>query len=374
MFLGARAAADFCRSAFNNRSFAVNAPEITSMENRDMIAELLAEDGNQRRHRQSLGRMLLTTRGPVRIATAYVTDSDLLLGTKNRKVQLLTSLVHMDIVSGATSLHALRSLARAGIECRSFSAGRRLHAKVYIFGDECGLVTSANLTKNALDSNIEVGIRVTGSVVHALINWFDAFWSTAARIGLRELSRWEEETAALRQAYIALRRKAGAAPRRASETVPAIRSQSQFRALFKTAPSYFVCNTNRRHSPDGAHENLMQRTQYAAVWTDFKYPTHMQRVSKGDAIFMFAKGAGIIGVGRAKAGTEILPPDDPDRITSEFVEEEEWRVPVDDWLAWAEDDEDAYPWKMPNASFLDVSGNDYRKLREGISRHFLRGS
>jgi hypothetical protein len=339
-----------------------------------MIPELLAEDGNQRQHRVALRQMLASSRGPVRIATAYLTDSDLLLGRKNRQVQLLTSLVQMDIVSGATSLPALRSLVRAGVQCRSFSGGGRLHAKVYIFGDECAVVTSANLTRNALDSNIEVGIRVTGSAVQALANWFDAFWITAARIDLRDLAEWEEETAALRRAYSALRRQAGDAPRRRSEAVPAIRSESQFRKLLKKAPRCFVCNTNRKHSPDGADENLMCRTKYAAVWTEFKYPTHMQRVEKGDAIFMFAKGAGIVGVGRASAGTEVLLPGDPDRITSEFVKDEEWRVPVDDWLAWVENDAEACPWKrMPNASFLDISGEQYREFREEVSRHFLRG-
>jgi hypothetical protein len=45
---------------------------------------------------------------------------------------------------------------------------------------------------------------------------------------------------------------------------------------------------------------------------------------------------------------------------------------VEDWLAWAEDEEDAYPWKMPNASFLDVSGDSYRELRKAVRKHFLR--
>ncbi|MGH7168994.1 MAG: hypothetical protein ACRELG_01785 [Gemmataceae bacterium] len=118
----------------------------------------------------------------------------------------------------------------------------------------------------------------------------------------------------------------------------------------------------------------MRRTHYAAVWTDFKYPTHMERVDKGDAIFMFAKGAGIIGVGRAKKATEVLPPGDPDRITSDFAYDAEWRVPVAEWLAWVENDAEAYPWKMPNASFLDISGDEYCQLREGVRQHFLRES
>ena len=339
-----------------------------------MTLDLLAEDGNDRQHRESLAKTLAATGDPVRIAAAYVTDSELLLAGKNRRIQLLTSLVRMDIVSGATSLAALRSLVQAGVQCRSFSGGGRLHAKVYIFGDEYAVVTSANLTKSALDFNIEVGVRVTGSVVQMLANWFDAFWNSATPVDLRELSEWEKETAALRREYAALRKRAMEASRRRNEAVPTIRSQSQFRKLVKEAPRFFVCNTNRRHSPDGADENLMRRTHFAAVWTEFRYPRHMQQASKGDAIFMFAKGAGIIAVGRARSRTEVLPPGDPNRITNQFVKNEEWRVPVDDWLAWIENDEEAYPWKMPNASFLDVSGDDYCDFREKVSRHFLRGS
>lgn len=118
----------------------------------------------------------------------------------------------------------------------------------------------------------------------------------------------------------------------------------------------------------------MRQRQYAAVWEDFRYPTHMERVRRGDAIFMFAKGVGIIGVGRAKATHQILQASDPDRIRSaDEHNDPEWRVPVD-WLAWAEDDEDACPCRIPNASFVDVSGEGYRELRETIRKRFLRDS
>lgn len=337
-----------------------------------MSPYLLAEDGIHRQHRPSLRKILGTTQGLVRIASAYVTDSELLLGSQNHRIQLLTSLVRMDIVSGATSLPALRSLIQAGVKCRSVTGGARLHAKVYIFGDECAVITSANLTKSALDSNIEVGVQLTGTIVRQLADWFDAFWKSASRIDLRELSEWEQETAALRLAYASLRKEVGGRPRRRSEAIPQVRSQAKFRNLLQRAPRFFVCNTNRRHSPDGTDEELMLHSHYAAVWTDFKYPTHMERVDKGDAIFMFAKGAGIIGVGRAKAATEVLPPGYPGRITSDFEYDTEWRVPVEEWLAWVEDDAEAYPWIMPNASFLDISGDEYRQLREGVRRHFLR--
>ena len=128
-----------------------------------MLTVIAENDGGQRQHRHRLRDLLETTNGPVRIPSAYVTDTALLTSTKNRKVQLLTSLSPMDIVSGAPSLESLALLLKSGVYCRCVSGGPRLHAKVYIFGDESAVVTSANLTRNALNSNIEVGIQLTGS-------------------------------------------------------------------------------------------------------------------------------------------------------------------------------------------------------------------
>jgi hypothetical protein len=339
-----------------------------------MALEFIAEDGSQRQHRQWLRKLLNTTRGPVRVASAYVTDDDLLFGIKNRNVQLLTSLVRMDIVSGATSLRCLRSLIKSGVQCCCLSRGPRFHAKVYVCGDQSAVVTSANLTTNALNSNIEVGVHVTGTCVQELITWFDVFWKKANPLDLPKVSKWEKETEALRRAYAALRRKASAKPALPNEAMPSVRSPSELRDLAGNARGFFVCNTNRRHSPDGTDEALMRRSRYAAVWTEFNHRKHMERVGPGAAILMFAKGVGIIGVGRATGRHEVLPPGHPARITTGYRHEEEWRVPVDDWLAWAENEEDAYRWTMPNARFLDISGDKYRELCEAVFEHFLRDS
>jgi len=337
-----------------------------------MAIEVIAEDGGQRQHRQSLQKLLEATTGSLRIASAYVTDRQLLLGRKNRKVQLLTSLMRMDIISGATSLAALRSLIEAGVHCRCLSDGPRLHAKVYIFGGDSAVVTSANLTNSALDSNIEVGVRITGSAVQDLSAWFDASWAKADRVGTAEIAEWEQETEALRKEYAALRKKARAKPTFPSEVNPSVPLPSGFRDLMDNASGFFVCNTNRRHSPDGEDEELMRRTCYAAVWTEFRYPSHMERVEPGHVILMFAKGIGIVGVGRANGKCEILPPGDPGRISKDYRHDEEWRIPVNDWLAWAENAEDAFSWQMPNASFLDVSPDAYHEMREDVRKHFLR--
>jgi len=109
----------------------------------DVIAE---NEKGPRQHRIRLRDLLKKTDGLVRIASAYVTETDLLAGRGAREVRLLTSLLRMDIITGASSLDSLRSLIEGGVHCRCVTRGPRLHANVYIFGDELAVITSANLT------------------------------------------------------------------------------------------------------------------------------------------------------------------------------------------------------------------------------------
>ena len=81
---------------------------------------------------------------------------------------------------------------------------------------------------------------------------------------------------------------------------------------------------------------------------------------------MFAKDVGIIGIGLAKGRCQMLEPDDSDRLM--MTGTREWRVPTA-WLAW--NNNDAYRWKGRRATFFDVSEDMYRKLRNGVEKHFL---
>ena len=341
------------------------------------MLDVIAEDGgSQRQHRQRLQKLLETTNGPVRIASAYVTDTDLLVGIKNREVRLLTSLSRMDVVSGASSLDSLTSLIKSGVQCRCLSDRPRLHAKVYMFGDETAVVTSANLTRKALDWNIEVGVRLTGTATKELTVWFDILWGNAEGLDLPKVSKWKQETEGLRAEYAILRKKAGAKPTLPNEALPSVRSRKRLRDLLKNANRFFVCNTDRRHgkrTPSGGFvlEEEMHSRGYAAAWEEFKYPTHMDRVEPGDAIYMFAKGVGIIGIGPASGPRQMLEPSDPDRIRNGRTRE--WRVPVH-WLAWVEDDADSFWWRGPQPTFYEVSGDRYSELREGVRKHFLGDS
>ncbi|MGO8752841.1 MAG: phospholipase D-like domain-containing protein [Thermoguttaceae bacterium] len=347
-----------------------------------MIPEVIAEDGNDRQHRNRLRRLLETTRGSVRIASAYITENDLLSDIKDRNVRLLTSMLRMDVVSGATSLECLRLLIERGVQCRSLSEGPRLHAKVYMFGDEFAVVTSANLTRNALDSNIEAGAQLTGSAVQELTEWFDALWAKAESLDLDQLFKWQQATAGLRREYAVLRKKASAKPTLPNETLPSVGWRDELRELLDNANRFFLCNTHRRKrgtrtaSGGYALEEEMHKRHYAVAWEDFKYPGHMDKVGQSDAILMFAKGVGIIGVGRARAGREILQASDSDKVSRirnfDYQEKDrEWRVPVD-WLVWVEDDADACPFpSSPNATFVEVTGDKYSNRRQSVRRRFL---
>jgi hypothetical protein len=299
--------------------------------------KVIAEDGDRRRHRHSLRDLLETTEGSVRIASAYVTDTDLLSGIENRTVQVLTYLSRMDIVSGATSLESLRLLIERGANCRYLIAGPRLHAKVYVFGEQFAVVTSANLTTNALTSNIEVGVELAGSAVQELIVWFDAFWTKAHPLDVMQVVEWQQQIDPLRREYRELRSKAGVAlPNLPKGAPPSAESLEELRDLLnKKANRFFCCNSNRRQrarSPAGGYEleDRMHSRGFAAAWESFDFPKQMGKVERGDVILIFAKGAGIVGIGCATGKRQILEPGDPDTRTERTAAQEAF------WLSNAE--------------------------------------
>jgi hypothetical protein len=47
--------------------------------------------------------------------------------------------------------------------------------------------------------------------------------------------------------------------------------------------------------------------------------------------------------------------------------EREWRIPTE-WLVWKV--HQPFPWNSPNATFFDVSADEYESFREGLKSHF----
>src|SRR4051794_8645600 len=60
------------------------------------MPDVIAEDGRDRQHRLRLRHLLESTSDPVRIVSPYVTDRELLLGSQEREIRLVTSLFPMD--------------------------------------------------------------------------------------------------------------------------------------------------------------------------------------------------------------------------------------------------------------------------------------
>jgi hypothetical protein len=339
--------------------------------------KVILENGTAKQvHRNRLNALLASTQGTVRIAPAYVTDRDLLTRSPKRERRLLLSLMPMDIASGATSLESLGTLVKSGVDCRTLLERPRLHAKVYIFGSSRAVITSANLTRSALDSNIEAGAEISLDRVQQLVAWFDKLWNIASPLTLKRLSELQTETRALRAEYMKLKKKAKTKLRLPETGKQSGKLLDKLQHLFAKANRYFVCNTDRRdgrRTPTGGFvlEQEMLGRGFAAAWESFKFPSHMEQVEAGDAIFMFAKGIGVIAIGVATNRCERLMPDDPDRIRGSAYPQNaiEWRVPVQ-WLS-STDEAGAYPCKSPNFTFWDISEPQYDDLREGVKEHFL---
>lgn len=342
------------------------------------MSNLLLEDGSaNRRHRSHLAELLADSSGIVRVATAYLTERQLLSMMSDREVRLLISLTPLDVASGATSLEALNALLKMGVHCRTLPPRPRLHAKVYIFGSTRAVITSANLTTSALDSNIEVGVETSDTHAKELVTWFDQLWELAQPVTVEGIAELQHDTAALRQEFVKWKKRVKAKTKSQAKPSHAAKKTSAFsdslQNAFETATRFFVCNTDRRQkgrtSTGGfVLEEEMHNRGFAAAWEEFKYPTHMEMVEAGDVIFMFAKSVGIIGVGMAEGTCETLQPHQRGRVT-DVHNTVEWRIPTR-WLAWT-DSNGAFAWKSPNCTFWDVSDSRYDDFRADVMAHFL---
>ncbi|MDQ6775619.1 MAG: phospholipase D family protein [Actinomycetota bacterium] len=86
-------------------------------------------------------------------------------------------------------MSALRVLIDAGADVRGL---RGLHAKVFVFGDQRAIVTSANLTEAALARNAEFGcVSDDPAFVSACGAYVTQLHQAAAPVGIDQLGAWE---------------------------------------------------------------------------------------------------------------------------------------------------------------------------------------
>lgn len=134
--------------------------------------------------------------------------------------------------------------------------GQLVEGAVNILGASHAIVTSANLTGNALDSNIEVGVEVSEGQARELGKWFDQLWQIASPLTVPQLAELQSKTAALPRDYIRLKRRCKGKLSAAKVHKAGGKLTDSLQLLFSNAPRYFVCHTDRRQgerTPTGGY-------------------------------------------------------------------------------------------------------------------------
>ena len=114
-------------------------------------------------------------------------------------IQVITRFHPGEMCAGVSDPEALRLLLECGAKIRGI---RGLHAKVYLFGQQRAVVTSANLTEAALLRNHEFGF-VSGetTIIHRCREYFDQLWQRAgSNLDFARLEEWEGKITAAKLA------------------------------------------------------------------------------------------------------------------------------------------------------------------------------
>ena len=118
------------------------------------------------------------------------TAARLLKRGRPHQLRVITRFNLGDFADGVSDISALRLLMDTGAEIRGV---RNLHSKLYLFGESCAIVTSANLTEAALLRNHEFGfVTQDRGIIDECRRYFDAFWSRAGNdLRSEQLEEWE---------------------------------------------------------------------------------------------------------------------------------------------------------------------------------------
>ncbi|MCY3991263.1 MAG: phospholipase D family protein [Caldilineaceae bacterium] len=113
-----------------------------------------------------------------------------LLQHNPRKIQVITRFNLGDFAEGVSDVAALRNLLDAGAAVRGV---KNLHAKLYLVSKTRAVITSANLTVAALDSNHEFGMVTSEeTTVENCLDYFNDLWDRAGNDLLHDqLDTWD---------------------------------------------------------------------------------------------------------------------------------------------------------------------------------------
>ena len=133
----------------------------------------------------------------VRIASPFIklkAAQRLLFGWQPKRISVLTRFSLTDMAAGVSDLSALRFLMERGAKIRGI---KHLHSKLYLFGAQRVIVTSANLTSAALTRDLELGfVSEDAGAIKKCRTYVDSLGSRAgADLTLARLNQWEGQVA-----------------------------------------------------------------------------------------------------------------------------------------------------------------------------------
>lgn len=126
------------------------------------------------------------------VISAYITEPaiDLIIsaGSNRSRVRLFSRVSPQDVLSGATSIDALKKACNQGFKVYKIG---HLHAKIYVFDHERIYLSSANFTSNGLSlhgsGNLEVATRVESSKHN--LTYIDEILSAAHELDIEDLNK-----------------------------------------------------------------------------------------------------------------------------------------------------------------------------------------
>lgn len=144
---------------------------------------------------RELENALQAGQGEIGIVCPFIKKGALERLLKNYRTGLIKVITRFDLrdcAEGVSDLSAMRLLLERGAQVRGV---RNLHAKLYLFGTQRAVVTSANLTEAAMVRNHELGfIADDTAIVTRCRQYFDNLWGRAGKdLTTQRLAGWEEK-------------------------------------------------------------------------------------------------------------------------------------------------------------------------------------
>ena len=141
-----------------------------------------------------LENALRRDRSELRIVSPFIKHPALerLLALRPERIRVVTRFDLEGFARGVSDVAVLRTLLETGASVRGL---RGLHAKLYVFGDSVGVVTSANLTVSGLDRNPEFGLVTEDpAAIRSCLDHFEELWHRA-RDDLRidQVEQWTRD-------------------------------------------------------------------------------------------------------------------------------------------------------------------------------------